>query len=86
MSDESLLEFPAHVAVKAMGLNTDGFEDCVKAKVLPLITDDNVTVTSKPSKEGKYLSVSVRFTATDLSHLKRIYAALSDEPRILYRL
>lgn len=86
MSNDSLIEFPADIAVKAMGLNTDDFEALVSSLVVPLIEPQAASVTTLPSKEGKYLSVSVRFTANDLEQLHRVYAVLRAEDRVLYTL
>jgi len=83
---ETLIEFPADLAVKAMGLNTPEFEAEVSALVTPHIEPADFTITTLPSKEGKYLSVSVRFTATSLEQLQSVYAALKSEPKVLYTL
>jgi len=86
MSSDTLIEFPAEIAVKAMGLQTDDFEDVITALVLPHIAPQQAKVTTLPSKGGKYLSVSVRFTATSLEQLHAVYGALKQEPRVLYTL
>ena len=86
MSTDTLIEFPADIAVKAMGLNTGDFETLISTLVLPLIEPQAASITILPSKEGKYLSVSVRFTATDLEQLHSVYAVLSAEARVLYTL
>ncbi len=86
MSTDTLIEFPAHIAVKAMGLNVDDFESCISALVLPLIEPAVPEFTTLLSKEGKYLSVSVHFTAHSLAQLHSVYGALRNEPRVLYTL
>ncbi|MFK8082246.1 MAG: YbeD family protein [Granulosicoccus sp.] len=86
MSQETLIEFPADIAVKAMGLHTDDFEACICELVKPHIEPQLMSVTTLPSKGGKYLSVSVRFTAQSLEQLHAVYAALKQEPRVLYTL
>jgi len=83
---ETLIEFPADIAVKAMGLNSPDFQDVVSALALPHIEPSEFTITTLPSKEGKYLSVSVRFTASSLEQLQAVYAALRAEPKVLYTL
>lgn len=83
---ETLIEFPADIAVKAMGLNQDNFEALVTALVLPHVEPAAATVTTLPSKEGKYLSVSVRFRAQNLEQLHAVYAALKEEAKVLYTL
>ncbi|MBX2883803.1 MAG: DUF493 domain-containing protein [Granulosicoccus sp.] len=86
MSQETLIDFPADIAVKAMGLNQNDFETLVTQLLEPLLGSQVATVTTLSSKGGKYLSVSVRFTATNLEQLHAIYAALRNEPRVLYTL
>lgn len=86
MTTETLIEFPAEFAVKAMGLHTDDFEELIAEIVLPHIAQQQANVTTLPSKGGKYISVSVRFTATSLEQLHAVYGALKQEPRVLYTL
>jgi len=83
---ETLIEFPADIAVKAMGLNTADFETLISTLVLPHIKPDPVTFTTLPSKEAKYVSVSIRFTAKNIEQLETVYTALKAEPRVLYTL
>ena len=79
-----MIEFPAQIAIKAMGLHQDEFEQLVTGLVFPHIDETAANVTRLSSKGGKYLSVSVHFTAVDLPQLHTIYAALKQEPRVLY--
>lgn len=86
MSEETLIEFPAPIAVKAMGLQTDDFQSLVTDLVAPHIQLQQAKVTTLPSKGGKYISISVRFTAVSLEQLHAVYGALRKEPRVLYTL
>ena len=79
-----MIEFPAQIAIKAMGLHQDEFEQLVTDLVFPHIDVKTASVTRLLSKGGKYLSVSVHFQAEDLPQLHTIYAALKQEPRVLY--
>ena len=83
---DTLIEFPADIAVKAMGLSTAGFETLISSLVLPHIEPAPVVFTTLPSKEGKYVSVSIRFTAKNIEQLEMVYTALKAEPRVLYML
>jgi len=83
---DTLIEFPADIAVKAMGLSAADFESVISSLVLPHIEPDPVIFTTLPSKKGKYVSVSIRFTAKNIEQLEAVYSALQDEPRVLYRL
>jgi len=86
MSTETLIEFPADIAVKAMGLHADDFEELIAELVRPHIEPAPVKFTTVASKEGKYLSVRIHFTANDHEHLISVYAALKSEERVLYTL
>ena len=55
MTDTTLIEFPADIAVKAMGLNADDFEALVTSLVIPLIEPAPASISTLPSKQGKYL-------------------------------
>lgn len=83
---DTLLEFPADIAVKAMGFSAGDFDTLVSSIVLPHIEPDPVDFTTLPSKEGKYVSVSIRFTARNIEQLETIYTALKAEPRVLFTL
>lgn len=86
MSNETLIEFPAEIAVKAMGLNEDDFEALIAELVTPHIAPEPVRFSTMASKEGKYLSVRVHFTARSHEHLLGVYTALKAESRVLYTL
>jgi putative lipoic acid-binding regulatory protein len=83
---DTLIQFPADIAVKAMGLSTDDFETLISSLVLPHIEPDPVIFTTLPSKEGKYVSVSIRFTAKNIEQLEMVYTELKAEPRVLFTL
>jgi len=86
MNQETLIEFPADIAVKAMGLHTDEFEALIAELVRPHIHPMPFKLTTLPSKGGKYLSVSIRFSAESLEQLHMVYGALKQDARILYTL
>ena len=88
MSDqETLLVFPCQFSVKAMGLATDDFDMLVVEIVnrhVPNLGEGSVTTRS--SKGGKYISVTVTFEARSKAQLDLIYQALSDNDRVLMSL
>lgn len=84
---ESLLDFPATVTVKAMGLSDTAFADTVTALVSKhLATGAACDVRSNQSSKGKYTSVSVTFVAEDQPHLERVYASLHDHDDVIFTL
>ena len=81
------LRFPTRLAVKAMGVDRQDFEALVRSLVVPLIEPDTaIRITTRPSRGGKYISVSVHFTAQSRDQLEAIYRALHAEPRVLFTL
>ncbi len=89
MSEENqtLLEFPCEFSVKAMGLTADDFDALVfeiVSRHVPNLSEG--AVRSRPSKGGKYTSISVTFEATSKEQLDAIYYALTDHERILMSL
>ncbi|MBX2825860.1 MAG: DUF493 domain-containing protein [Gammaproteobacteria bacterium] len=84
---ESLIEFPADIAVKAMGHAADDFEQLVHDLVAPHLSEgQSVTLSTLDSSKGKYSSVSVRFVAQNQQQLEAIYQDLHASERILFTL
>jgi putative lipoic acid-binding regulatory protein len=84
---ETLLEFPCEFSVKAMGLATDDFDSVVVEIVRRHVPDlGEGAVKTRPSKEGKYLSVTVTFEATSKPQLDAIYQDLTDHDQVLMSL
>ena len=84
---ETLLEFPCQFSIKAMGLARPDFDALVFGIVgqhVPQLRED--AVTTRPSKGGKYLAVTVTFEATSKPQLDAIYQALTDHERVLMSL
>ncbi len=83
MSEETLLEFPCQFPIKAMGNNHANFENEVVMIVREHAPDlGEGAVTSKPSRTGKYLAVTVTITATSKAQLDTIYRALNAHPDV----
>jgi len=75
---ETLLEFPCEFSVKAMGLNQPGFQETV----VQIVRQHCATLGEncsrcRPSKNGKWLSVTVTLTATSKQQLDAIYMDLT---------
>lgn len=85
--EETLLEFPCNFSVKVMGLNEPDFDGLI----FELVNQHcdalgEGALTSKVSKNGKYMSVTVTITATSKQQLDNIYYQLSDHSRVLMAL
>ena len=85
--EETLLEFPCQFPIKAMGKNSPDFDSIVVAIVRQYVADINEgAVKTRPSKEDKYLSVTVTIEATSKQQLDAIYQGLTDCPDVLMAL
>jgi putative lipoic acid-binding regulatory protein len=87
MSNESLLQFPCSFAIKAMGKSTIEFDmlvtDIINRHVEKLSQDQ---ISTKKSKDGNYVSVTVTIQATGKDQLDAIYRELSAHPNVLMAL
>ena len=86
-TEKPLLEFPCEFPIKAMGLARDDFELLITELVrqhAPDLTETDVS--SRPSKEGKYISITLTVTATSREQLDAIYYALTDCEHVLMSL
>ena len=84
---DTLLEFPCRFPIKAMGKHDDEFVAHVLNLVtphFPEICEDDIR--TRPSKGGKYISVTVTVTAISKLQLDAIYYSLTDSERVLMAL
>jgi len=85
--EETLLEFPCHFPIKAMGKNSSDFDEIVVAIVSKYVDDiKEGAVNMKSSKGGKYSSVTITIEATSKQQLDAIYQGLTDCPEVLMAL
>lgn len=85
MHEDSLLEFPCDFPIKIMGRDEqDDFHSeavaIVEAEVGPLPAG---AVTTQPSRNGRFLSVTVTVRAESREQLDSLYRRLSDHERVL---
>lgn len=83
-SAETLFEFPCSFPLKVIGENADDFESLV-AGIARRHAPGSAewAVCSRPSKAGKYLAVTVTFTAESKEQLDALYRELYDHERVL---
>lgn len=78
IDQDKLFQFPCEFPIKIMGRTQADFQDQVIA-----ILNNHVShipdhaISSKPSRKGNYISVTVTITATDREQLDNIYRELS---------
>ena len=80
---ESLIEYPTDFPIKVMGKTQAGFAQSILALVKRHAPDfDETTVGMRPSREGKYLSLTFVIRATSREQLDALYTDLSDHPMV----
>jgi len=78
---EELLKFPCEFPIKVMGIATQNFETIIVKIVQRHIGSLN-TVKSRHSKEGKYIAVTVNFTAQNRPQLDALYMELTQHEMV----
>jgi putative lipoic acid-binding regulatory protein len=79
---ESPLQFPAEIAVKVFGKNEPAFREAVLLIVRTHYGDDHV-VAEQISKQGAYLSLSVKVLAASREQIDAMYKELTAHDDIL---
>ena len=81
------LRFPCLFPLKVMGVNSERLYPAVHAILKKHVTDlDDAAFTSRRSSGGKYLSITVTFTAHSRGQLNAIYQELNDHELVLLTL
>ena len=83
-SSASLIEFPCEFPLKVMGLSGQDFDALVVAIVRRHVSAiDDGAVRAKPSREGKYVSLTVTVWVESKQQLDGLYTELSGHERVL---
>jgi putative lipoic acid-binding regulatory protein len=84
VADLSPLAFPCDFPIKVMGRKQPGFAQAVTDIVLKHAPDfDPATVQMRPSRQGRYLSVTCVVRATSREQLDALYQELCDHPSVV---
>jgi uncharacterized protein len=84
VADSSLLAFPCDFPIKVMGRKQPGFAQAVTDIVLKHAPDfDLASVQMRPSRKGRYLSVTCIVRATSREQLDALYQELCDHPAVV---
>lgn len=84
---EQILEFPLHLSLKSIGKDEQDYRQFVIDTVSSFITDLDINlVTTHESHGGKYIAVSVPFTAQNQDQLNAIYGKLKQDSRTVFML
>lgn len=80
----SLLAFPTPFPIKILGRKEGGFAQGVLGIVRSHAPDfEPATVEMRPSRKGKYLSLTVTINATSREQLDALYRDLCDHPAVV---
>ena len=84
MSDaESLIEYPCDFPIKVMGLAEEGFASAVCHMVCAHVPDFDVArITSRPSSNGRYVSLTCTVRVVSREQLDNLYRDLSTHPAV----
>ena len=80
-------EFPCEYQIKAMGIDDGGFHQLVVEIIrrhCDRVREDSLR--SRPSRNGKYVSVSIVIEAASRAQLDAIYDDLTAHDKVLMRL
>jgi hypothetical protein len=85
--EETLLEFPCDFPIKVMGRAEPGFDTLVVELVRKHAPDlQQGAVSSRPSKGGKWVSVTVTLRAESKSQIDAIYLDLTAHEKVVMAL
>jgi len=81
-SNPDVIKFPFYIPLKAIGKDQDNYVQFVVDTISEFVVDLNLEeVSIKPSNGGKYIAVTVPFTAQSRTQLDDIYRKLNQDPR-----
>jgi len=84
MEQNALLAFPTPFPIKVMGRREAGFAQSVLEIVLRHAPDfDPASMEMRPSRKGKYLSLTCEIRATSRAQLDALYQELCDHPSVV---
>jgi len=83
-ADGTALAFPCDFPIKVMGRKAPGFAQTVSDIVQRHAPGfDPATIEMRPSRQGKYLSVTCVVRATSREQLDALYRELCDHPSVV---
>ena len=84
VAHSSLLAFPCDFPINVMGRKQPGFAQAITDIVLKHAPDfDVASVEMRPSRQGKYLSITCVVRAVSREQLDALYLELCDHPSVV---
>ena len=84
--ENSCIEFPCSFPLKVMGLNSELFEPAMRMVFETYVRTGPIAYTKQPSSSGKYVSITVTFTAVSREQLDALYRALNNHELVVMTL
>ncbi len=82
-ASDSLIAYPSAFPIKVLGAQVDGFVEAMVAVARRFDpTFDASTVTTRQSRGGRWLGVTLTITATSREQLDELYRTLSTHPMV----
>jgi putative lipoic acid-binding regulatory protein len=84
VGEEALFEFPCDIPIKIVGLANEDFRQLVLGIVTKHVGElAHERVASRPSRDGKYVSLTCTVRADSRAQVDALYSDLTSEDRIL---
>ena len=84
LAEGSALAFPCDFPIKVMGRKQPGFAQAVADIVRRHAPDfDPASIAMRPSRQGRYVSVTCVVRATSREQLDALYRELCDHPQVV---
>jgi len=81
--EDSLMTYPCPFPIKVMGLRQEGFVGAVTEIARRFDpASDAASVELRPSRQGRYLGITITVTATSREQLDNLYRALTTHPMV----
>lgn len=84
---ETLLSFPCDFPIKVFGIKSDQFEIDVLTiirSIIPNLAENSISC--RPSKDDKYLALTIIVPVTSKAQLDDVYRALTKSPLVIMTL
>jgi putative lipoic acid-binding regulatory protein len=85
IAPKTIMQFPCHVPVTAIGVRVDGLAQAISQCVSTVVVSfDPSTIEMRPSKAGTYLAVAFYVWVDSMLQLEALNDALKAHPLVKY--
>lgn len=82
LDDPELIEFPCHIAIKVIGINTELFFHAVQRILSEFYDLLDCEISQRLSKNDQYLALSVKVFAKSREEIDLVFSALSKSSHV----